>query len=93
MQDRSSRPRSSPNRAPTRTERRIIGLRFTRQWEPHRIAYHLHLVKSTVEAVLRRYKMPTLAHLDQATGLPVRRPAPRRHEREQPGDLVHVDIE
>ncbi len=92
MQDRSSRPRSCPHRTPTRTERRIIGLRFTRRWGPHRIAYHLHLAKSTVEAVLRRYKMPQLAHLDQATGLPVRRPAPHRYEHEQPGDLVHVDI-
>ena len=92
MQDRSSRPRSCPHRTPTRTERRIIGLRFTRRWGPHRIAYHLHLAKSTVEAVLRRYKMPPLAHLDQATGLPVRGPAPHRYEHEQPGDLVHVDI-
>lgn len=92
MQDRSSRPRSCPRRTPTRTERRIIGLRFTRRWGPHRIAYHLHLAKSTVEAVLRRYKMPKLAHLDQATGLPVRRPNPHRYEHERPGDLVHVDI-
>ena len=92
MQDRSSRPRPCPHRTPTRTERRIIGLRFTRRWGPHRIAYHLHLATSTVEAVLRRYQMPRLAHLDQATGLPIRRPNPHRYEHEQPGDLVHVDI-
>lgn len=36
--------------------------------------------------------MPKLAHQDQATGLPVRKPAPVRYERESPGDLVHVDI-
>lgn len=40
MTDHSSRPRFSPGRTPTRTERRIIGLRVTRRWGPHRIAYH-----------------------------------------------------
>ena len=92
MTDHSSRPHTCPHQTPTKTERRIIGLRFTRRWGPHRIAYHLHLARSTVEAVLRRYRMPKLAHLDQATGLPVRRPPAQRYEHEAPGDLVHVDI-
>lgn len=92
MEDCSSRPHCSPNRTPTRTERRIVNLRFTRRWGPHRIAYHLHLSRSTVQAVLRRYRMPLLRHLDQNTGLVVRRVAPRRYEHPAPGDLVHVDI-
>jgi transposase InsO family protein len=36
--------------------------------------------------------MPLLAHLDQATGLPIRKPKPVRYEAAAPGDLVHVDI-
>ena len=36
--------------------------------------------------------MPLLAHLDQATGLPVRKPNPNRYEASAPGELVHVDI-
>ena len=92
MTDVSSRPRRSPNRTPLRIERRILALRFTHRWGPHRIAYHLHLNRSTVERVLHRYRMPLLAHIDQATGLRVRRPKPVRYERERPGDLVHVDI-
>ena len=92
LTDRSSRPLTSPNRLPAKTERRIIGLRFTRQWGPHRIAFHLHLHRSTVARVLERYRMPKLANLDQATGLPVRRPAPTRYEVAGPGQLVHVDI-
>jgi transposase InsO family protein len=92
MVDRSSRPRRSPNRTATRTERRIINLRFTRRWGPHRIAYHLGLAHSTVQAVLRRFQMPLLGDLDQNTGLPVRRPRARRYEHPAPGDLVHVDI-
>ncbi|KAF0957980.1 hypothetical protein MLGJGCBP_06718 [Rhodococcus sp. T7] len=74
MEDHSSRPHHCPHQTPTHTERRIINVRFTRRWGPHRIAHHLHVARSTVEAVLRRYRMPKLAHLDQATGLPVRRP-------------------
>lgn len=92
MEDRSSRPNTSPNRTPTRTERRIVNLRFTRRWGPHRIAYHLHLPRSTVQAVLTRFRMPLLRHLDQNTGLVVRRLAPCRYEHPTPGDLVHVDI-
>jgi transposase InsO family protein len=36
--------------------------------------------------------MPLLTHLDQATGLPVRKPAVIRYEAACPGELVHVDI-
>ena len=92
MRDLPSRPLFCPHQTPVRTERRIIALRFTRRWGPHRIAHHLHLARSTVEKVLRRYRMPRLSHLDQATGLPVRRPKPVRYEHKNPGDLVHVDI-
>ncbi len=66
MADVSSRPRRSPNRTCVRTERRIVALRFTRRWGPHRIAAHLHLARSTVGKVLARYRMPRLACLDQA---------------------------
>ncbi len=92
LTDRSSRPLSSPNQLPRKTERRIVSLRFTRRWGPHRIAYHLHLARSTVGRVLARYRMPKLANIDQATGLPVRRPKPTRYEVAEPGQLVHVDI-
>ena len=92
LTDRSSRPLASPNRLEQRTERRIIALRFTRRWGPHRIAYHLHLTRSTVGRVLARYRMPKLANIDQATGLPVRKSKPKRYEVAAPGQLVHVDI-
>lgn len=34
LTDRSSRPATSPARLALRTERRIIGLRFSRRWGP-----------------------------------------------------------
>ncbi|MBB4855140.1 transposase InsO family protein [Mycobacteroides chelonae] len=63
-----------------------------RSSRPHRIAAHLRLPRFAVEAVLRRYRMPLLRHLDQASRLAVRRPTPVRYEHPAPGDLVHVDI-
>jgi transposase InsO family protein len=87
MADRSSRPRRSPARTARRTERRIIGLRVTARLGPARIGFRLGLAPSTVHAVLARYGCPLLAHLDRATGVPV-----RRYERDRPGELVHVDV-
>ena len=92
MDDRPSTPDRSPNRTPTRTEHRIIKLRHTRRWGPARIAYHLGLNPSTVHRVLRRYRAPKLACLDQATGLPVRREPPRSYVYDTPGQMVHMDI-
>lgn len=92
MTDRSSKPHCSPSRLSARVEHRIVALRFVRRWGPHRIGYHLHLNRSTVERVLARYRMPKLVYLDQATGLPVRRPKVVRYEKTVPGELVHVDI-
>ena len=87
MGDRSSRPRTSPARTPARTERRIVNLRVTARLGPAQIAWRLGLAPSTVYAVLARYRCPRLAHLDRATGVPV-----RRYERDRPGELVHVDV-
>ena len=92
LEDRSSRPLRRPNRCPRRLERRIVALRFTRRWGPHRIGFHLGIPRSTVGRVLARYRMPRLDHLDQASGLPVRRGVPRRYEVSRPGELVHVDV-
>ena len=68
MADRSSRPHRSPNRTPTRVERRIIKVRVIRRWGPARIAYLLGLHPSTVHRVLTRYGLAKLRWLDRATG-------------------------
>ena len=75
-----------------RLERRIVKLRFCRQWGPHQIGYHLGVPRSTVERVLHRYAMPPLAHIDRATGLPVRKTPAVRYQASAPGELVHLDI-
>ncbi len=87
MVDRSSRPHHSPRRTPTRTERRIIGVRVTRRWGPARIGYLLGLHPSTVHRVLTRYGLARLRWLDRPTGRVIRRMEPVAC-----GDLVHVDV-
>lgn len=87
MQDRSSRPDSSPRRTCARTERRIIALRVNRRWGPARIGYLLGLHPSTVHKVLTRYRLPRLSSQDRATGRVI-----RRYEHPEPGDMIHVDI-
>jgi transposase InsO family protein len=87
MVDRSSRPRRSPGRTPTRTERRIIKVRVLRRWGPARIGYLLGLHPSTVHRVLTRYRLAKLRWLDRPTGRVIRRMEPARC-----GDMVHVDV-
>jgi transposase InsO family protein len=87
MVDRSSRPHHSPRRTPARIERKVLHLRAKRRWGPDRIAGRLGLNPATVHKILTRHRVARLAHLDRATGLPV-----RRYEHPAPGDLVHVDV-
>ena len=87
MVDRSSRPHRSPNRTPTRTERRIIKVRVIRRWGPAQIGYLLGIHPSTVHRVLTRYGMARLRWLDRPTGRVI-----RRIESKTVGELVHVDV-
>jgi transposase InsO family protein len=87
MADRSSRPHRSPTRTRPRLERAVLHLRVKNQWGPARIAGRLGLAVSTCHAILRRAGAARLAHLDRATGRPI-----RRYEHAHPGDLIHVDV-
>jgi transposase-like protein len=87
MADRSSQPHYSPQRTPTRTERRIIKVRVIRRWGPARIGYLLGLHPSTVHRVLTRHGLAKLRWLDRPTGHVIRRMEPARC-----GDMVHIDV-
>ena len=87
LEDRSSRPRRSPNRTPVETEDEICELRTQRRWGPHRIAYAVEMPRSTVERVLRRRGLSRLDAIDPPT-----RRVVRRYERAAPGELLHVDV-
>jgi Integrase core domain len=87
MADRSSRPHHSPQRTPTPVVRKVIHLRWKQRLGPAQIALRVGLAPSTVQAVLVRCRISRLAHLDRATGQPI-----RRYERDHPGALVHIDV-
>jgi transposase InsO family protein len=86
MADRSSRPHHSPRRTPP-------------QWSAGSCTCAGPTVgagpdcspgragPATVRAILVRCRISRLAHLDRATGQPV-----RRYEHGHPGDLVHIDV-
>ncbi len=83
LADRRSTPRRQPRRVPRAVELEILGWRRRTGYGPLRLAAILELPASTIGKVLRR-----LGH----SRLP--RPArdPRvRYERQQPGELLHVD--
>jgi Integrase core domain len=87
MADRSSRPHHSPRRTPAPVVRKVVHLRWSQRLGPAQIAPRVGLAASTVHAVLVRCRISRLAHLDRATGQPV-----RRYEHPDPGALVHIDI-
>ncbi len=87
LEDRSSRPRRSPDKTKASIERRIVSLRRRRGLGPARIAGIVHLPASTVHRVLVRHRMNRLDQLDRPTRQPV-----RRMEMARPGELVHVDV-
>lgn len=87
MVDRSSRPHHCPWRTPAPVVRRIVQLCWRQRLGPAQIAPQVGLAASTVHAILGRCRISRLAHLDRATGQPI-----RRYEHDHPGDLVHIDV-
>ncbi|MBB6380587.1 transposase InsO family protein [Pseudonocardia eucalypti] len=87
MLDRSSRPRRCPRATPAPVVRKIVHLRWKQRLGPVAIAARVAVAPSTAHQVLRRCRINRLAHLDRATGEPV-----RRYEHPAPGDLPHVDV-
>jgi transposase InsO family protein len=87
MQDRSSRPHSSPNRTPQLLVRKVVHLRWKQRLGPVAIGAKLSMPASTVHAVLTRCRLNRLRHVDIRTREPV-----RRYEHEKPGAMIHVDV-
>jgi transposase InsO family protein len=88
LEDRSSRPRRSPNRLPRSCRRQIIRLRTKRRWGADHIAHEVGVAASTVQNLLRAEGLARLDRGDRATD---REPI-QRYQRDRPGELVHVDV-
>jgi transposase InsO family protein len=84
LEDRSSRPKRSPEQLPKRLVEAIEILR--RLWmTAAEIAEILGLALSTVSLWLKRIELGKRSRLEPAE-------PPNRYERRHPGELVHVDI-
>ena len=89
LRDRSSRPRRSPNRTPRSTRRRVVRMRRERRWGADHIAHEVGIAASTVQNILSRAGEGRLDRGDRATKTKAK---PRRYVRDNPGELIHVDI-
>jgi transposase InsO family protein len=84
LQDRSSKPLSSPGQTPPATCAVVEALRRQR-YTGKQIAAELDISPATVSRVLQRRGLNKLSALEPAE--PV-----RRYEREHPGEIIHIDI-
>lgn len=84
LQDRSSRPKRLYRPTPEATVQQVEALRRQR-CTGQQIAVDLGVSPATVSRILRRVGLNRMRDLEPAE--PV-----RRYEREQPGDMIHVDI-
>jgi transposase InsO family protein len=84
LQDRSSRPLSSPSQTARATCNQVEALRRQRR-TGKQIAAELGVSPATVSRILKRLGLNRLSSLEPEA--PV-----RRYERERPGELIHIDI-
>jgi transposase InsO family protein len=84
LQDRSSRPHSSPSQTPASAVRQIERCRRRRKtaWE---IAQELELAASTVSRVLKHQGLGRLWRVEEEAD------PPHRYEHPHPGSLIHID--
>ena len=84
LQDRSSRPRSSPSQTGPAACERVEALRRQR-YTGEQIAAEVGVSAATVSRILKRLGLNRLAALEPAEPI-------RRYERAAPGEIVHIDI-
>ena len=84
LRDRSSRPLSSPSQTASATCTAIETLRRQRHTGKH-IATEVGVSAATVSRILRRLGLNRLSALEPAEPI-------RRYQRENPGELIHIDI-
>jgi len=92
--DRSSRPHHCPRRTPVELEQQVLDLRRTQRRGQDWLGPELGLAPRTVSTILRRHRVPYLRECDPLTGEVIRasKLTAVRYERDNPGDLVHVDV-
>ena len=85
---------SHATRTSPEIEQRVLDARVEHRRGPDWIGPELGVPARTVTRVLRRHEMPRLCECDPLTGEVVRasKKTTIRYERDQPGELVHMDV-
>ena len=94
LQDRSSRPHSSPTKTPADVEAEVLRVRAAERSLRDDVAERTGVSARTVSRILARHHVPRLAALDPITGEVIRssKSTAIRCERDHPGELVHMDV-
>jgi transposase InsO family protein len=94
LHDRSSRPHHCPSQTPVEVEEAILAKRREERRGQDWLGPELGVAARTVSRVLRRHAVPYLCECDPMTGEIIRasKTTTVRYERDQPGELVHVDV-
>lgn len=82
--DASSRPHRLQPMVPARRCHRIVNARLRHRRGPHWLSWRLHIARSTIYAVLRRFGLSRLRTKSTVSVV--------RYEWPEPGDLVHLDV-
>jgi transposase InsO family protein len=94
LQDRSSRPHSSPRRTPAAIEQQVLAARWEHRRGQDWLGPELGVPARTVGRILRRHNQPYLRDCDPMTGALIKasKATAVRYERDRPGELVHIDV-
>jgi hypothetical protein len=76
-----------PAKTPLAVTKRLVSLRLRLREGPVQLAARCGIAPSTAHRILVRCRLNRLAHVDRATGEPV-----RRYEHPHPGSMLHVDV-
>ena len=94
LEDRSSRPHSSPTRTRADVEQQVVAARNRLRVGPDRLSDEVGVPARTISRILHRHQVPYLSQCDPLTGDMIRasKVTATRYERDTPGELVHVDV-
>lgn len=96
LEDRSSRPHTSPNHSSPELEQIVVAYRKATRKGPKRISGDLakegvSVSPATVHRILQRHDLSRRSDIDPS-GNPMRKPKAIRYEMSEPGQRVHIDV-
>ena len=94
LENRSSRPHTTPTRTSAEVEAKILTARSADRCGPDVLGPRIGVPARTVSRVLRRHGVPYLRDCDPMTGEVIRssKATAVRYERARAGELVHMDV-